>query len=64
MVTKYQKRQMLVGGGIGLLLGIFLSIAIFAMTNHNPVSFVFIPIAAAMGLLQAVFSPAAKEDKK
>ncbi len=62
--TPYQKRQMLIGGGIGLVLGIFVSMAIYFMIKENPVAFIFIPIATILGLAQAVTSPASKEEKK
>ncbi len=61
MLSDYQKRQVIVSGIMGLVLGIFISIAIWAMTNHNPIAWVFIPVAAIMGIAQALLSPAAKE---
>ena len=61
MVSDYQKRQILVSGVRGLVLGLFISLAIWAMTDHNPISWVFIPVAAIMGIAQALISPAAKE---
>ena len=61
MVTEYQKRQIMVSGVMGLVLGLFISLAIWAMTNHNPIAWVFIPVAGIMGVAQALISPAAKE---
>ncbi|MBQ7702032.1 MAG: hypothetical protein IJT54_06470 [Candidatus Methanomethylophilaceae archaeon] len=61
MVSDYQKRQIIVSGVMGLVLGLFISLAIWAMTDHNPISWVFIPVAAIMGIAQALISPAAKE---
>ncbi len=61
MVSDYQKRQIIVSGVMGLVLGLFISLAIWAMTDHNPISWVFIPVAAIMGVAQALISPAAKE---
>ena len=62
MLSDYQKRQVIVSGIMGLVLGIFISIAIWAMTNHNPIAWVFIPVATIMGIAQALLSPAAKEE--
>ena len=63
MLTDYQKRQVMVSGIMGLVLGFFVSLAIWAMTGHNPVSWLFTPLAAIMGIAQALISPAAKEKK-
>ena len=61
MVSDYQKRQIIVSGIMGLVLGFFIALAIWAMTNHNPISWAFIPVATIMGIAQALISPAAKE---
>ena len=54
---------MLVGGTIGLILGVVVSFALFAASNHSPFTFIFVPIAVLMGIAQAVFSPKGKEDE-
>ena len=56
MVSAYKKRQMLVAGTVGLILGIFMAIGIWVMTK-NLISVFIIPLACLIGVAQAYLSP-------
>ena len=56
MVSAYKKRQLMIAGSVGLVIGIFMSIVFWTVTNKW-YSFFIIPVAGLMGLLQAYMAP-------
>ena len=60
MVSEYKKHQMLVAGIMGLILGAFLTLALWFATK-NIVTLLFIPVAGLIGVAQAFLSPEPEE---
>ena len=56
MVSAYKKHQMLVAGTIGLILGIFIFIGFWVMTEKIFSVFI-IPITCLIGVAQAYLAP-------
>ena len=56
MVSAYKKHQMLVAGTVGLVLGIFIFIA-FWMVTQKWLSAFIIPVTCLIGVAQAYLSP-------
>ena len=56
MVSAYKKRQMLVAGTIGLILGIFIFIGFWVATDKI-IAVIFIPITCLIGVAQAYLAP-------
>ena len=56
MVSAYKKRQMMIAGGMGLVLGFFMFIVFWAVTKNWFSAFI-IPVAGLIGLAQAWLSP-------
>ena len=56
MVSAYKKHQMLVAGTVGLILGIFIFIGFWFVTNKWFSAFI-IPVTCLIGVAQAYLSP-------
>ena len=56
MVSDYKKHQMLVAGTVGLVLGIFIFIGFWVVTNKLFSAFI-IPVTCLIGVAQAYLSP-------
>ena len=56
MVSDYKKHQLKIAGIAGLVIGLFMFLVFWAVTNKWYFAFI-IPIAGLMGLAQAYLSP-------
>ena len=52
MVSAYKKRQLMIAGGMGLVIGLFMFLVFWAVTNKWFYVFI-IPLAGIIGLAQA-----------
>ncbi len=56
MVSAYKKHQMLVAGTVGLILGIFIFIGLWVVSERWYTAFI-IPVTCLIGVAQAYLSP-------
>ena len=56
MVSSYKKRQLMIAGGMGLVIGLFMFLVFWAVTNKWFYLFI-IPLAGIIGMAQAWLSP-------
>ena len=60
-LSESKKRRLKTGIFIGALLGVLMTVGVYVMTDHNPMSFALLPIFIIMGGLQAITGPADDE---
>lgn len=53
-LSESKKRRLKTGIFIGALLGVLMTVGVYVMTDHNPMSFALLPIFIIMGGLQAL----------
>ena len=56
MVSAYKKRQLMIAGGMGLVIGFFMFLVFWAVTSKWIYAFI-IPLAGIIGMAQAWLSP-------
>ncbi len=56
MVSAYKKRQLMIAGGMGLVIGFFMFLVFWAVTSKWIYAFI-IPLAGIIGLAQVWLSP-------